>query len=205
MNRLRTGILPVLLVVTILVITGFQLFWLKQNYDNEKRTLEVKAGFNFRESIYNLQAAHLSQRFGLPGSDKDSFQMEIHEGDRLHDKLTRFNKTREVVSIINTMRKNEMDSLTAMNNNHKTTVAIYSNDGPRVLYDSTGATWNEEKSNVRFIKLLDGIDSVADTLKMADINTTTALLFAKEKINVPFTIIKTVPSIALKKDSADAG
>jgi two-component system phosphate regulon sensor histidine kinase PhoR len=45
--------------VAILGITGFQAYWLKQNFEREERTLAIKTEFTFRETIQHLQAVKL--------------------------------------------------------------------------------------------------------------------------------------------------
>ena len=42
---------PLLMLVTILVITGFQVYWLKNNYDREKRSLEIRTNVHFQETV----------------------------------------------------------------------------------------------------------------------------------------------------------
>ena len=201
MNRLMSRMLPFLLLVTILVITGFQLFWLKQNYDNEKRTLEVRTGINFREAVYNLQATQLSRRFGLPANSKDSFQMEIHEGGETQDRLIRYNKTREMVGMVNIMREREMDSMNPFHGEDKSTITVIADhENPAFYYNDSSRNQSplqyKRKSDFRFIKLLNGIDSAGDSLKIKDIRKSTSASFAKEKINVPFEVFKLDSSLA---------
>ncbi len=188
MKGISYRILPFLLLVTIGVITGFQLFWLKQNYDNEKKTLEVKTGFHFRETVYNLQATQLSQKFGLPLNTKDSIQVEIVEGSKQHDRLIRYNKTREMVSMVNVMRDKKMDSL----HNQSSKITITNDDNPNIIFSDSGGSRKLVEENgpaVKFIRLMNGIDSVSDTLSIADIRKSTAEVFTREKINVPITVI----------------
>src|ERR1700733_13761614 len=52
--------LTVLMAITLLVITGFQLYWLKNNYDRENRSLEIKTSIAFQETVRGLQAAKLN-------------------------------------------------------------------------------------------------------------------------------------------------
>ena len=54
MKKLRW--LTALMGITLLVITGFQGYWLKNNYDREKRTMEIRANVNFQETVRHLQA-----------------------------------------------------------------------------------------------------------------------------------------------------
>src|SRR5215813_6300199 len=57
MKRLRW--LAILMGITILGITGFQGYWLKDNYNREKQNLEIKTNVDFRQSILQLQASKL--------------------------------------------------------------------------------------------------------------------------------------------------
>ena len=49
----------ILMVVTIMVIISFQVYWLKDNYDREKRAMQIKAGAAFQETVQELQASKL--------------------------------------------------------------------------------------------------------------------------------------------------
>ncbi|HEX7845784.1 MAG TPA: HAMP domain-containing sensor histidine kinase [Chitinophagaceae bacterium] len=49
----------ILMIVAILGITGFQGYWLKNNYDREKQSLDLKTNAAFRETILKLQATKL--------------------------------------------------------------------------------------------------------------------------------------------------
>jgi hypothetical protein len=54
MKKLRW--LTALMGITLLVITGFQVYWLNNNYDREKRSMEIKANVHFQETVRHLQA-----------------------------------------------------------------------------------------------------------------------------------------------------
>lgn len=49
----------ILVVLTILIITVFQGFWLSKNYREQKSLFNARTGFLFRETIFQLQAAKL--------------------------------------------------------------------------------------------------------------------------------------------------
>jgi two-component system phosphate regulon sensor histidine kinase PhoR len=57
MKKLRWS--AILMAITILGITGFQGYWLKDNYKREKQNLEIKTNVDFRQTILQLQAAKL--------------------------------------------------------------------------------------------------------------------------------------------------
>jgi two-component system phosphate regulon sensor histidine kinase PhoR len=68
--------------VAILGITGFQVYWLKQNYAREKQSLSIKTEMAFRETILQLQVAKLNLD-GVTWNGKDSskgkFKFVMHE------------------------------------------------------------------------------------------------------------------------------
>ncbi|MBC7947486.1 MAG: HAMP domain-containing histidine kinase [Chitinophagaceae bacterium] len=57
MQKLRW--LAILMGITILGITGFQLYWLNNNYDREKQSLELKTSAAFRQTLMTLQASKM--------------------------------------------------------------------------------------------------------------------------------------------------
>ena len=52
--------LSILMILTILGITAFQLYWLKETYDREEKTLAIKTDVSFREVVRKLQAKKLN-------------------------------------------------------------------------------------------------------------------------------------------------
>ena len=53
MTKLRW--LAILMGVVILAITGFQVYWLKDNYNRERKAVEVRANSLFRETVRDVQ------------------------------------------------------------------------------------------------------------------------------------------------------
>ncbi|HUS00500.1 MAG TPA: HAMP domain-containing sensor histidine kinase [Chitinophagaceae bacterium] len=88
---------PILMLITILVIIGFQVYWLKDNYDREKKSLQIKTGVAFQETIEQLQAKKLKlpdvfMRYPYPGNNERVFveQKESSSKTRIssgHDKV----------------------------------------------------------------------------------------------------------------------
>src|SRR5688500_6946643 len=57
----------VLMVITLLVITGFQAWWLNDLYDREKAALTTKMGVVFHETVRELKTFNLKFRFPVAG------------------------------------------------------------------------------------------------------------------------------------------
>ena len=91
------------MVISILGITAFLLYWLKQSYDREKNTLNIKTEVVFRETILQLQVAKLKLD-GLDWNGKDSskgkMKIVMHEKDGEQVRV-RFQPGEEIVSTIN--------------------------------------------------------------------------------------------------------
>lgn len=51
--------IAILMVIAILGITGFQGYWLKNNYDREKQSLTLRTNEAFRQTVLRLQASKL--------------------------------------------------------------------------------------------------------------------------------------------------
>src|SRR5262249_28485039 len=58
-KRWESRWLTLLMVLAILTITGFQGYWLKNNYDREKENLEITTGSSFRQTVLKLQSSKL--------------------------------------------------------------------------------------------------------------------------------------------------
>src|SRR6187401_3835405 len=49
-----------LMAIPILIIAGFQVFWLRENYVKEKKNLEFRSNVVFKETVRKLQAKKLN-------------------------------------------------------------------------------------------------------------------------------------------------
>ena len=109
MKKLRW--LAILMGVTILGITGFQLYWLKENYDREEKTLAIKSEVTFRETVQHLQVAKLKLE-GLPTDTINRGKVKIFMDRRNEGKFNvRFPQKEEIISTINVLRDKLKDSL----------------------------------------------------------------------------------------------
>ena len=102
---------PLLMVVSILFLTAFQVYWLKQNYEREKKSLGIKTEVAFRETVLQLQVSKLQ----LDGSIKDTTNGKIKiimsDGEGDQQVRVRFKPKREFISTVNVIRDKLLDSL----------------------------------------------------------------------------------------------
>ncbi|MES1198233.1 MAG: HAMP domain-containing sensor histidine kinase [Chitinophagaceae bacterium] len=191
--------LAFLMGITILCVTGFQLYWLKQNYAREKNTLAIKSEVAFRETIEHLQLSKLK----LDGVWSDSTHkgnvkifMKEGNGEKMNIRLSP--KT-EVITTLNVLRKKLKDS-TKKDTATKTGMIIsvdnntisYSNDSLQPPHRSL-----PDVNRDHIFQMLYGVDSLQDSLKLKDINVAYAATMKQQKLNVPFSIAR------LDKPSSD--
>ena len=165
----RSGLLAVLMAVTILGITGFQLYWLRQNYEREKKTLAIKAEVTFRETIFHLQASKLKLD-GLisDSSDKGRVKFFMEDGENVK---VRFAPKEEIVSTINVIRNKLNDSLKGeikagmivTMDRSKSGITMDSVKFVRQLADSFGDKRVLRPGKDHIINLLYGVDSLQDS------------------------------------------
>jgi two-component system phosphate regulon sensor histidine kinase PhoR len=96
MKKLRW--LAILMSITILGITGFQGYWLNENYEREKQNLDLKTNGIFRQSIQHLQAAKLNleklnlQFDSFPGTAKANVVVQPKKRPGIPDSIHRIRK-----------------------------------------------------------------------------------------------------------------
>ena len=85
MKRLRW--LAVLMGITLAIITGFQVYWLNDNYNRENHALQIKTGVAFQETIQQLQAIKLKIPATflrtLGGNESENLLLETAEDKKL--------------------------------------------------------------------------------------------------------------------------
>ena len=195
--------LSLLMAVTILGITGFQIYWLKQNYAREKRSLEIKTDVAFRETIMQLQVSKLK----LDGVKWEEMggkpAVRVFVGDDGKEAVkVRVAPRHEIVSTINVVRNKMKDSLNKAGKKgmtislNKTTVDYYS-DSTRFNHPIPAP--HGDKDYV--LNLLYGVDSLQDSLRLPEIDSAYATRLAKDKLNIPYSVHRSeVATDDLEKD-----
>ncbi len=181
-----------LMVITILVITGFQVYWLKNNYDREKRTMQIKANVAFQETVRHLQAAKLKLK---DPSFVDSFHKgktrvfidgDIHESDMGIKVMPK----QEIVTMVNAMRDKISDSLKHTGVNSSVIISRYKEAGPHyVPGDSLSVRLERiDEGGNKFFQFLYGVDSLQDSLKIPEIAAAYQKRMKQENLLIPFNI-----------------
>ena len=178
-----------LMFITILVITGFQFYWLKNTYDREKRTLQIKANVAFQETVRHLQAVQLKFKQPFFPDSPHRGKMQIFIDDDVHHEGRPAGVAgREIVTVVNAIGEKLRDSL--KNNG----AVIITNKSEKPLYmpkDSISTTFQKRIPPDNIYQFLYGIDSLQDSLKLPEITNSYKKRLAEENLPIPFTVTRT--------------
>src|SRR5436190_12020308 len=182
---------PLLMIATILIIVGFQVYWLKNNYDREQRLLNSKAGIVFRTTLFELQAKKLKLKLNESKSDKHANIKVVFKDPEEEQTVYEKNAPEEqLVGITNAARKQLEDSVKKMDDSgHNLVVKV---NRSSFMYHRDSANGNIVTEDIRgddkIFQVLYGIDSLQDSLKLIDINAAVKKSFLEEKLMVPFSV-----------------
>lgn len=182
--------LATLMGVTILGIIAFQLYWLKQNYDREKKNLAIKTEISFRETIRDLQGIKLKLDKIFPDSlGKGNVRIFVDRGDHGLQKVRRDNRA-EIVSTINILNEKLKDSVRNNQAFKKGMVVAMDKSTLDLRIDSSGKDSLPNPKKDLFFRMLYGVDSLQDTLKLKEITAAYSTALKKQNADVPFTITR---------------
>jgi len=198
-----------LMAIPILIIAGFQVFWLRENYIKEKKNLEFRSSVVFKEAVRKLQAKKLNldkvfndstgnirvevmngeAMTGFPGHPEDEIANAINNVTiRVNDSLRNAGidlENRPNVIIRN--RELPGDSI----RHKKGNMVISMNKSFSRTGDSTKDFMYERKGPPgEIFRFLYNVDSLQDSLRVKEIDSACRIAFDKEGMNVPIHILK---------------
>jgi two-component system, OmpR family, phosphate regulon sensor histidine kinase PhoR len=172
--------LPVLMVLTIMAITGFQLYWLKKAYEREERNLEMRSNYMFRETVFGLQSAKLKLE-KLVGDSAPPTKVLIQQefpGKKLRVKSATDLK---VINMVDVLTKKVKDS-------SGRALIIRGSDTMRFSNRALSGRRN------RLMQFLFDVDSVQDSVKLRELEAAYAKKLREQNISVPFKVYR-VPTV----------
>ncbi len=198
-----------LMAIPVLIIAGFQVFWLRENYIKEKKNLEFRSSVVFKETVRKLQAKKLN----LDKVFNDStgkIRVEVMNGEGMsefpghpEDEIT--NAINDVTIRVNDSLRNAGIDLENRPNviirnrglpgdsirHKKGKMVISMNESFSRTGDSTKDFMYERKGPPgEIFRFLYNVDSLQDSLRVKEIDSACRIAFAKEGMNVPISILK---------------
>src|SRR5687767_14411095 len=147
--------LPVIMAITIIGITVFQVYWLHNTFEREKRTLEIRSNMIFRETVYKLQASKLK----LDSLVFDTASDKRFAKEELTDKGTiRFLPRQKMIGLMNVLKEKAKDSTEGKVLIHVEKRGEKRSKGTRHSFP-----------NHRLMQFLYDVDSLQDSVRLKDI------------------------------------
>jgi two-component system, OmpR family, phosphate regulon sensor histidine kinase PhoR len=166
-GKLRIPLL--LMVMTILVISLFQLYWLRKNYREEKQLFSVRTNLLFRETIMRLQASklHLDSNINIRVQDKEG-----------------------IVTMTNILQDKIKDSTSQPNKMRAAMVITVKSSGENKLRHDSNVQYQFRRTQPGgpVFDFLMGVDSLRDSITVKEVTDRYQQALAKQKITVPFAI-----------------
>jgi two-component system phosphate regulon sensor histidine kinase PhoR len=180
-----------LMFITILVITGFQFYWLKNTYDREKRTMQIKANVAFQETVRHLQAVQLKLKEPFFPDSQHRGKMRIFIDDDIHHPEGRHAgvAAREIVTVVNAIGEKLRDSL---KNNGAVIITNKKAEPAYIPKDSISTTFQKRiPGDNNIYQFLYGIDSLQDSIKLPEITTAYKKRLVEDNLSIPFAVSRT--------------
>jgi two-component system phosphate regulon sensor histidine kinase PhoR len=168
--------LPALMTLTILIVAGFQVYWIDKSYEREERVLERNTNNLFRETVVGLQAA----RFKLDRPNGDSggstrvfIHRELGEKPRI-----RMMQKEKMINLMNVILEKSGDSTR-----------------PRLMLRPPGDSSEQfhpamSPRQNRILQFLYDMDSLQDSIKVKEIEAAYARRLAEQNLAIPFTVTR---------------
>jgi two-component system, OmpR family, phosphate regulon sensor histidine kinase PhoR len=184
---------PLLILVTILVIISFQVYWLSDNYQREKRSMQIKTNVIFQETVRELQAANLKFPVNaLPGPGSHQ-KTRIYIDDDISQKDLNSKRPpgREIITMVNALKHKANDSL-KVDTTFNSTIVIALNDSQQLKKDSGHIVIKRNgEPDDHILNILYRVDSLQDSIKLPDIKKKYGAALQKQNIGIHFLITRT--------------
>jgi len=191
---------PALMILSIIGITVFMFYWLKESYSREEKALNIKTTSLFEQTIKRLQISKLK----LSNNPQDSLP-DLHikkilkDADKEESLFVSVPDKAGIISTINVIRGKIKDSL-----KKDTGRMIISINETTISKDSEGFRPGPSKDHNKFIQLLYNIDSLQEPLTLNEIDSAFRLRLVKENTTVPFSILQSKNSTVLNDSSLNS-
>jgi two-component system phosphate regulon sensor histidine kinase PhoR len=171
------GWLPLMMIITLIVIIAFQVYWIHDNYEREKTTMQVRAGVAFRETIRKLQTVHLNVPDSIfAGRPLKSRKVFISE-----ESNTATNASAQSSGVVlNRLWKSVKDD--SLN-----TTMIISANGNQQFHEQFQIRKVDSTKAFRF---LNDLDIFQDTLKISTLSNAFSNRIKKDNLDIPFSITR---------------
>ncbi|MEO5564117.1 MAG: HAMP domain-containing sensor histidine kinase [Chitinophagaceae bacterium] len=158
------------MLLAIIAITGFQVYWMKNNYEREKQNLDIKTSAAFRQTVLRLQSSKLKlEKFDFQSDTLNTSGVTVRNRKGGFRPLNRLRVRKEPsITLLNLLQERMKDSL----GNHldSSNVPIIALRRPhRGGHELTDSMRRRMKVTIRSFDIEHSIDSVLDPQMIRDV------------------------------------
>jgi two-component system phosphate regulon sensor histidine kinase PhoR len=212
---MRLRLLQILMTVTILGILGFQIYWLKQNYSREEKTLALKTNIAFNETMMQLQGKSLrlekNHRFYPDSMNKGNVRVIVGDENvagpaipfnTIQRDIQRVERDKKVTTTLNIITSKLKDSLKKIIPKGKMVISLDNGaamgfEKDSLKFHTTTADWMGKEGDPNFImQFLYSVDSLQDSIKLKDVQVAFKKVLDDQKIDIPYSITRKEGGVA---------
>lgn len=178
-RRLHSSI--ILMLLAIIAVVGFQSYWLYKNYKEEKQLLNIRTNVLFRDAINQCQV----EKMGLDSSVK----VRMTAGVGAVDIINGLRRQAIPDTMVRVGAVNSTAMVISMQNN-KDGTATYEEqvNGGRDSIRKSFHFYSGGPGQQPLLRVLRGVDSLQDSIRVKDISQRFTQLLLREKIQLPFVV-----------------
>lgn len=174
MRNLKTiKLLPILMVVSIVAIAAFQYYWLQKAYEREERTLEMRTNFMFRDAVRAVQSSKLKLDRFVDTTQSSPVILQQNKAGRVRI-ITPHQKIESVLDVVMNKVKDS--------NNRMVVLSQKLSDSLHVIDKAFPGRRD------RMLQFLFDIDSLQDSIKIKELDSSYAKRLDEQNLDIPFTI-----------------
>jgi len=189
------------MLLSIIGITVFMFYWLKETYEREEKALSIKTSAAFEQIIKQLQISKLKLNNvspdSLPGLHIRKVMRDLNKDESL---MISMPAKKGIVSTINVIQGKIKDSL----RKNPGRVLISINETTLRKDSFKFISGSPPKDHEKFVQFLYNIDSLQDSMSVKEIDSAFRKQLVKEKTNIPFSILQLNGIAALKEPTDNA-
>jgi two-component system phosphate regulon sensor histidine kinase PhoR len=163
--------------LSIMAIAAFQYYWLSKAYDRERRTLEMRSNFMFRETVFTLQGEKLK----LDKLAADSLTPAKVVLQKQTQPANKNSSDQKVIDMVDVLTKKARDTASGA-------FIVRGSDTLRVNNKDIHGRRN------RLLQFLFDVDAIQDSVKVKEVQMAFSKKLDEQNIDIPFTVKRVATS-----------
>lgn len=192
--------IPLLMVISIVVVAGFQAYWLKDSYDREAKALEIRANMSFQEAVREEQATKLKINYQWNAADSAhvadealpaKFSARVPPPEPPEMEYRQLEKE-DLVTVVRILDEKMKDSLQDKAVRQNKLMITMKDRNEREAPDSIhgNVLMRSGEKGGRFFEFLYQVDSLQDSIGVKELSEALTKKLKTNGVSIPFSITR---------------